>query len=688
MEQTFSKFLDEAKVNNSYKSEYIMNEGLGDFLSTNVGKLWADAMKSNMECYTATINMTDNAVIELIAHNLTDATPSEILSKSDEDFVNALKTQIGEFVNNLRVTAKEITKYFVGMTVDEKDIIIFFKKGGEKEPSAGVDQFKSAVRANYKLNPIFKFITVGTETVNKTAFKNANETGLSDYADNLAKPDSTFWKSPFMNSVVQKIKDKIAKTLKSEQDKAKRGNEIEVSFVPFKIDENDVNAVAKDAKDLEDFYQTMAKEIETHLTNMINSLADKDSYIGFVPVKKYGFNLYFKSEEIAQEVAEELNGEEMSAPRKRKKFEKQISKYPKKLSDKNADITAYFKGLTFTRTVINKFLENHYGDKFAGATDQVTVKEITVELDKEDIAKLIDVDIDHVDAIQIQGEASKKVKAFANNLSSAIKQSEKDNFIGISSTGTTLIFSFKGNVTAAGVAKPIMNYMKCGPEKLKLVNTTMTNEEIKNMNVLGIQSVTDAIAKLITGNVKQAEDDKAAAEKAEQEKMIPVAAISPIDFSSIQNMTIDELVENYGGFIIEESVIKNSFQKTLELSLRKSINLVTEANEVALTKSGLTAIKEKDPENATNTIDKIKIKNTTTSPTIFDVVKKTLTVKFNGIINEIKSDTGAEIEYSNAHEAYLVKCPANKKEETIEIISKYFEKLVKQYSLVEIKINH
>lgn len=577
MEQSFSKYLAEKKSQNGYSSEFILNEGIGEFLKTNIGELWHNAMRDGIDCYTVTINLTDPGFIDIIAKKLVDGKLDDSLTKGEDHFIDSMREDIAEICTTLCLKAKDV-KLFCGMTCTDTSLIAYFRKGGKDEPDRGVNQFKTEIEHDPDISVIAKYLEIGTATPSKKGLANSENNGLNlDWTQSL-KNNKKFMSGAFMNKIIENIKQKVKNVINDQDKKRKMGDQVEVSFIPFKIDETDINAIAKSADSLLDFYKNMAEEINKKLEEMKNSISDenKEDYIGFVPNKKYGFNLYFKNAEVAYEAAELLNGDDGQEPRKRMKFEKQISKYPKTLADKG-DMVAYFRGLTYTRSVINKFLIDHYNDKFAGAEDQVAIKEIAVSLDKDDILKLANINIDSDDDVIIQGEASKKVKEFANTIHQAMKDAEGDKFIGLTGNGTNIIFTFKNNITPAAVAKPIINYLKCEVKDLKLVSSVMTNDEIENMNTMGIQSFTNAIANIIKTNKATEKENNAKEKEIENNKFIPVNTYT-VDLNVIEEMTGEEVFNLMKTLSRNESVA-NTFKQSIEYALRKSINLVTEATK-------------------------------------------------------------------------------------------------------------
>ena len=146
-------------------------------------------------------------------------------------------------------------------------------------------------------------------------------------------------KGSFMTGIVSKIQEKVKVELKDADDKAERGNLISVYSVPFKVDDALIKETAQNTKDVEEFYTKLAEKINAELVSALKHVRKLDDYVGFIPTKSYGFNLYFKDKDTATDFAEKVNQEGEAKVNERKRYEKKISKLFQ-LLDKDADLSS------------------------------------------------------------------------------------------------------------------------------------------------------------------------------------------------------------------------------------------------------------------------------------------------------------------------------------------------------------
>ena len=489
MRTDFNAYLNEQKKQNLYSSKMdkvIIKEGLFGI--------------GNNKKYTgsvATIDLESKGVITTLSnlYKNNDAAKGHdnkdsALSKGEEGFVDEVKTNMVEMFKRLKEATKNLNRLFnikialASVEVSEREIKYYFFKGPKKNPLAFAERFRDEVGRDPMLAPLKSAIDVEEATFYKAdAIKKREKEPFFDPANH----ENEIKTSPLVDKIVAGLKNKLSSEIKAAEEKAKKGNLITVYSVQYKIDDELINEVMKDdnARSLNQFYEILVSRINNDLVKTLNQVDNISEYIGFIPTKSYGFNLYFKDRDTAEIVSEKLSGDEDGKVSERKRYEKKLGEYYQLLIKTSegkcnnlraAGVDAsgakdYFKGTLFAR----KHIAGMVKEKFPAADDQHVVLQYIVRYDKDELKKLLSNFnlLDYDDKKNIRPAFKAKLKEVLNN----ILKVYKDELVALTSEGTNLVFTFKTSASIDAVKNRIASAMTCTLQSIKVQKTTITEKE-------------------------------------------------------------------------------------------------------------------------------------------------------------------------------------------------------------------
>ena len=489
MRTDFNAYLNEQKKQNLYSSKMdkvIIKEGLFGI--------------GNNKKYTgsvATIDLESKGVITTLSnlYKNNDAAKGHdnkdsALSKGEEGFVDEVKTNMVEMFKRLKEATKNLNRLFnikialASVEVSEREIKYYFFKGPKKNPLAFAERFRDEVGRDPMLAPLKSAIDVEEATFYKAdAIKKREKEPFFDPANH----ENEIKTSPLVDKIVAGLKNKLSSEIKAAEEKAKKGNLVTVYSVQYKVDDELIKEVMKDdnARSLNQFYEILVSRINDDLVRTLNQIDDISEYIGFIPTKSYGFNLYFKDRDTAEIVSEKLSGGEDGKVSERKRYEKKLGEYYQLLIKTSegkcnnlraAGVDAsgakdYFKGTLFAR----KHIAGMVKEKFPSADDQHVVLQYIVRYDKDELKKLLSNFnlLDYDDKKNIRPAFKTKLKEVLNN----ILKVYKDELVALTSEGTNLVFTFKTSASIDAVKNRIASAMTCTLQSIKVQKTTITEKE-------------------------------------------------------------------------------------------------------------------------------------------------------------------------------------------------------------------
>ena len=397
MKDTFNEYLVENKSNKTYTSEHNVNEGFMDFLKKDWDRTFGS--RNEKKGWVVKIDFSTNQVIDEIVEKLRarDEFKTSDALADKEKFGNAVSTELAKYIKVLTGLFLKNHGHLIVKPEGDKILDFIFDNYTEKDPKNYAKEFVSSInhtegedniRFLSDIAQIYSYDYIKSE-VNDKEIKNNNFNRDNAEISDIAKDDFVI---RLMNSIYTKVKETVDKN----NTKAERGEQIKVFSIPFKIDDSVITKTAKEIKEsgsgLNAFYSALTKKVNDTLKEFLGQLVENDnikSYLGFIPVKSYGFNLYFKDRDIAEEASEILNQENGAKVAERMRYEKRISKMPTVLEAETniggislhgpSDATSWFRNTKFAIEHVGE-LVNEY---FPGADDQVKIKNVRFEIDKE-----------------------------------------------------------------------------------------------------------------------------------------------------------------------------------------------------------------------------------------------------------------------------------------------------------------
>lgn len=589
MKTDFNEYLTEQKKQNLYSSKMdkvVIKEGFFD------NKKYTGSV--------ATIDLESKDVITTLANLYKNNDAAKILgddtsalSKGEEGFARTVKADMVAMFMKLKKATENINKIFgitradvtalASVEVSEKEIKYYFFKGPKKNPLAFAERFRDEVGRDSVLAPLKSAIDIDEATFYKADVqKKRKEEPFFDPKEHVKEIMS----SPFVDKIVASLKNKLSSEIKAAEEKAKKGNLITVYSVQYKVDDELINEVMKDdnAKSLNQFYEILVSRINDDLIKTLNQIDDISEYIGFIPTKSYGFNLYFKDRDTAEIVSEKLSGGEDNKVSERKRYEKKLGEYYQlliKTGDgkcnalRAAGIDAsaakdYFKGTLFAR----KHIAGMIKEKFPAAEDQHLVLQYIIKYDSEDLKKLMS-NFNLLDSVTEKENIPAAFKAKLKDAINDIQKVYKDELVAVTSERTNLVFTFKASASIDSVKNRIASAMICPLDSIKVQKTTITEKEAqalhKQLDELDdLKSFYLAAVEIFSN--KQA-NDTVEADKKNSEFTYGLSIPFSVN-NFIKKHINDKISDLITAFKKEE--MSESFKSVFKLSLLKSINMLNE----------------------------------------------------------------------------------------------------------------
>ena len=488
MKDTFKAYLAQQKADNKYMtapSKELLGEGIFD--------------NRKYDCYSVSIDFTSEYMVKTLTNMLindyktdnadasTDSSVKSLIGLGSKEFSEKLREKLFDMVAETVKATKQLRTFF-GLGKDSSALAaiqtegdngttlkyIFFR-ASKKSPKAYAERFRDEVGRNPKISMLKKGMDIEEETYYKSDIKKARANNIF-----IKLNKDEIIKGSFMTGIVSKIQEKVKVELKDADDKAERGNLISVYSVPFKVDDALIKETAQNTKDVEEFYTKLVEKINAELVSALKQVRKLDDYVGFIPTKSYGFNLYFKDKDTATDFAEKVNQEGEGKVNERKRYEKKISKLFQ-LLDKDADLsslstptnnaTDFFRGTLFARTHVAELIK----EKFPSAEDQLTIYQYIVKYDNEELKNFLHKFKLDVDESEIHEGVNKKLREVLENLQGAYK----DELVSMQSEGSNLIFFFRKTAMIDAVKSKIASAMSCEMRQIKVTKTAMTAKEVK-----------------------------------------------------------------------------------------------------------------------------------------------------------------------------------------------------------------
>ena len=537
MVDSFNEYLNEKKKANSYSSEFVLSEGL-----------FGTGKDKEREAYGVIINFADPAVINHIAKALlnndtfkkeetkkpddgsapaagstpaADSTTTGTDTKKDDPLSNkdaykqSAATIISTYIKNLAERYNKAKGRIIAKVKNDNEVIYLFKKYNDKQPKAYANSFVKLI-GNMSTNETatnMAYLSEIAEVV-KTTYTNRemkDAVGKGNIFNNPAAENIE--QSDFVMNVTANIYNKVKERIDKNAEFAKKGNLITVFSIPYKISDESIKNLAEEEKKkndkatARDFFNKLAEVANNNIVDFLKTL-NKDSldeYLGIVPVKTYGFNLYFKDRDTAEQAAEELNqdGTDVKVS-ERKRYEGKIVNRPKVLAA-TADINGVtLAGISSAGTWLQgtRFGIEHVtgliGDLYPDAKTAREVKIATVKVDDDWIKnKLLNAD-NNTEFYMAESLKNRVIKPLVDH--------GKENFVSASSEGSNLVFIFTGNTSTDNIETYLNGIVPAS--KITIRRGSFTQGEIE-----GHQSLMDKLSKNFTGSRATEEETAAIREK-------------------------------------------------------------------------------------------------------------------------------------------------------------------------------
>lgn len=462
MVDSFNEYLNEKKKANSYSSEFILSEGL--FGLTGKDK--------EREAYGVIINFADDAVINHIAKALLnndtfkkeEKKEGEAADKdpmSNKDAYKARATEIiSTYIKNLADRYNKAKGRIIAKVKNDNEVIYLFKKYSDDQPKAYANSFVKLI-GNMATNDTatnMAYLSEIAEVV-KTTYTNRERKDAVGKGNIFNNPTAeNIEKSDFVMNVTANIYNKVKERIDKNAEFAKKGNLITVFSIPYKISDDSIVKLAEDLKKENsnatagNFFDKLASVANNNIVDFLKTLNEDglNDYLGIVPVKTYGFNLYFKDRDTAEQAAEGLNqdGTDVKVS-ERKRYEGKIVNRPKVLAA-SADINGKtLTGISGAGSWLmgTRFAVEHVvgliGDIYPEAKTAREVKIATVKVDDDWIKNKI-----------LNGDNNTEfymAESLKDRVFKPLVDHGKENFVSASSEGSNLVFIFTGNTSTDNI---------------------------------------------------------------------------------------------------------------------------------------------------------------------------------------------------------------------------------------------
>lgn len=626
MVDSFNEYLNEKKKANSYSSEFILSEGL--FGLTGKDK--------EREAYGVIINFADDAVINHIAKALLnndtfkkeEKKEGEAADKdpmSNKDAYKARATEIiSTYIKNLADRFNKAKGRIIAKVKNDNEVIYLFKKYNDEQPKAYANSFVKLI-GNMATNDTatnMAYLSEIAEVV-KTTYTNREKKDAVGKGNIFNNPTAeNIEQSDFVMNVTANIYNKVKERIDKNTEFAKKGNLITVFSIPYKISDDSIVNLAEDLKKENsnatagDFFDKLASVANNNIVDFLKTLNEEglNDYLGIVPVKTYGFNLYFKDRDTAEQAAEGLNqdGTDVKVS-ERKRYEGKIVNRPKVLAA-SADINGKtLTGISGAGSWLmgTRFAVEHVvgliGDLYPEAKTAREVKIATVKVDDDWIKnKLLNAD---------NNSEFYMAENLKNRVFKPLVDHGKENFVSASSEGSNLVFIFTGNTSTDNIETYLNGIVPAskitirrgsftqgeieGHQSLmqKLTNNFSKQQDEINAIREKFTSLFEMASKWITKDQNDAQ--KAADADAQKAANAPGAlAIQFIfdKFKKLSSQAKSNLLSAIDTIPLAESFAMNLYDYLME-SLHLNINEATLDDKLSdEQKAKLAELKEKDPE--------------------------------------------------------------------------------------------
>jgi hypothetical protein len=466
MVDSFNEYLNEKKKSNGYTSEFVLSEGL--FGLTGKDK--------EREAYGVLINFADDAIITHVAkaiqnnkqnnqnqNNQNGQNNQKTIDQQADDEKKKSQKEIREIISTYiqRLAEKFIAApgHIIAKAKNDYEVIYVFKKYNNKQPKAYANGFVKTINSMSSQQTLYNmsYIAEIAEVVS-TDYTNRELKNIEAKVNMFNDPKATALEtSDFVKNVTSEIFNKVNERIDRNTEFAKKGNLITVYSIPYKISDESITTLATDEKKkgnkVDAFYDELAKIANKNIVDFLNQLDAEGvkDYLGIVPVKTYGFNLYFKDRDTAEQAAEGLNqdGTDIRVT-ERKRYEGKIVNRPKVLTDTvalNNGVTvngvsgagAWLQGTRFGVEHVTKLI----GDIYPDAKTSREVKIATVKVDEDWIKNKLLENNNVTEDDMLRNIQNRIIKPLVDH--------GKDNFVSVSSEGTSLVFIFTSSTSTDNI---------------------------------------------------------------------------------------------------------------------------------------------------------------------------------------------------------------------------------------------
>ena len=626
MVDSFNEYLNEKKKTNSYSSEFILSEGL--FGLTGKDK--------EREAYGVIINFADDAVINHIAKALLnndtfkkeEKKEGEAADKdpmSNKDAYKARATEIiSTYIKNLADRYNKAKGRIIAKVKNDNEVIYLFKKYSDDQPKAYANSFVKLI-GNMATNDTatnMAYLSEIAEVV-KTTYTNRERKDAVGKGNIFNNPTAeNIEKSDFVMNVTANIYNKVKERIDKNAEFAKKGNLITVFSIPYKISDESIVKLAEELKKennnatASDFFNKLASVANNNIVDFLKTLNEDglNDYLGIVPVKTYGFNLYFKDRDTAEQAAEGLNqdGSDVKVS-ERKRYEGKIVNRPKVLAA-SADINGKtLTGISGAGSWLmgTRFAVEHVvgliGDIYPEAKTAREVKIATVKVDDEWIKNKI-----------LKGDNNTEfymAESLKDRVFKPLVDHGKENFVSASSEGSNLVFIFTGNTSTDNIETYLNGIVPAS--KITIRRGSFTQGEIEGHqslmqklanNFSKQQDEINAIREKFTSLFEMAskwitkdQNDTQKAADADAQKAANATGALAIQFIFDKFKKLSTQAKSNLLTAIDTIPLAESFAMNLYDYLMESLHLNENALDDKLSdeqKAKLAELKEKDPKQA------------------------------------------------------------------------------------------
>lgn len=484
MEQNFNQYLNEMKEKNLYSTDIksdFLNEA-DHWWQTRLDPFKTD--KKSRPCISVTISFTADKFIDNVAEQIKDISGDEAESQKK------ITDKISEYILKINKAFKETSGHLFVRGLDNGTLKYYFKMYSKTDPEGNANDFKSRIDKDLELSFVKNNMTVKDDTYTKIELINLKDKpnelnpGKNDSDDKVKERLNN---SVFVKNIVEKISGTIKSRIEKANNLAKNGELKQVYCVPFKISDTLINSVKEQAKTEDQFWLNLVSEINDNLINALENIGDAiNSYIGIVPIKAYGFNIYFTDRDAAEQFAEQFNQEGDTKISERKRYEKKIANYVQVLQDSPETVNGktleprevgslgpqlYFQSTLFAREKIAPAIK----DKFDNAA-LIQVNRYTFEITKEVINTIMQ-GKDGTGNVQLD-----PVHVYAYIYQNLVRYCEEsDEFIGAGSTTDAQIeLYFSINASIEYVKNLVSQHLRIDKDNsIKVKQVALTRTEIE-----------------------------------------------------------------------------------------------------------------------------------------------------------------------------------------------------------------